>query len=322
MSAERLATIAENLVADVIFGLQFDRSGEKRVISGCPLDYFRYVKEHIPSLTGDSLTRVATFVRMNVESYIGNLLSDEQIKMAQVGDVLPLYQFALMYQGLADSPEQLIGAAMAAFDRELSEPEKGLVVAIFGGESSAIMESLTEVAPEGAYMAPSGLPAPVSPGLSYSMEAAFAAPGLMAPMSPAIPMIAIKRSSAIPIHRVGQWGKPVPRLVKDLTVSPQRRKSPSQTWEERFTIPEWKRSFGRILGYTPTESVSRALEEFSLSDDPSYEEVDNFMKVLSKQPYLGGSKEYVQWWLENHGTGLPEPEPERLVPPTIPWTER
>ena len=315
MNGPKLVAIAEDLIADVIFDLQFDRSGDKNVVSGHPGDYLQYVARSTSGLRGSSLLKVATYVWANVESYIDDnlLFCGEQIRHGQAETVLPLYQAALAYKNFVDSPEQLMGAVMVALRRRLSASEEGLITAVFEGDQTAIMESLTEVSPVGAYMAPTGLPAPISPGETYVSETTFGT-------TP--PMLASKR--AIPIKLVGQWGKPPPRIVRDWLVPPGKRKAPSQLWEEKFARPGWLQSFERIVSWVPTASVARALEESGLPDvgSPTYEQADEFMKLLLKQPYLGASKEYVAWWLTEHGTGVPEPEPELPGTPYVPWTER
>lgn len=193
--AEFLFTIAENLTNDVISGIQFDRSGFGRyVISGPPDDYYQYValRMKYPPLNQRDTAKVAVLVRAQVESYISNslLVNGKPVKHGQISS--EIYSVSMTYAGLVDSAEQLVGAVKAALDRDLDEPERALVEAVFGGDQTVIMETLWEVSPEGAYMAPQGLPAPVMPGQTYP--------------------VGVSKKRPIPIRIIGQdgWAKPPP----------------------------------------------------------------------------------------------------------------
>jgi len=195
--AEFLFTVAESLTNEIISGIQFDRSGfGKYVVSGPPDDYYQYValRPHAPLNRRDTV-KVAVLVRANVESYINNslLTNGVSIKYGQISS--EIYSVSTAYAGLVDSAEQLVGAVKAAMDRDLSEAEMTLVEAVFTGDRTVIMETLTEVSPEGAYMVPRGLPAPIMPGETYTVETTYAG---------------ASKKQSIPIKLVGQWAKPPP----------------------------------------------------------------------------------------------------------------
>jgi len=322
--AEFLFTIAENLTNDIISGMQFDRSDfGKYVVSGLPDDYYQYVAlgPH-PPLNQRDTAKVAVLVRANVESYVNNslLVNGISIRYGQISS--EIYSVSTAYAGLVDSAGQLVGAVKAAMDRDLSEAEITLVEAVYAGDQAAIMQTLWEVSPEGAEMVPRGLPAPIMPGQTYEAS----------------------KGSTIPIKLVGQWAKEPP----DSWYEKIRGKTPDTEEEPEVEevlkppkwhtlLPAWKRSFLRIVSYSPSRAVATAVEEMPVSEDPSWEEARDFMHVLRGQKYLTTrSKGYIEWWLQNWGEVPPEelyapeevpeePEPElpsEVEMPYIPWTQR
>jgi hypothetical protein len=259
--------------------VQFDRSGfGKYIVSGPPDNYYQYVALRQPSLSNNDRVRVAALVRVNVESFVNDSLLVEGKSIRHGQNVTEIYSMSIAYTDLASSSEQLIGIIATAIGENLSEVEKALVEAIFSGNQAAIMESITEISPENAYMVPQGLPAPIQPGQTYSTETSFSYTGA-------------EKKRFIPIKLVGQefWGQETPPAWLE-KIKGRTPEAPDELTQVHENLSEQKRALNyvsdvrQILQGGAQDNKEALLEAIdALPEGASAEDMEQAVRSISER---------------------------------------
>lgn len=186
MRPRELNTLVTALFTDIIYGLQVDRSGigEEYIASGYPDDYRIYVQRHASeSLNDQELSRVASLVKAEVDSYLDGILHVEGQLFRQAQDAGQIVQLIMQYAPNADSVDELKGNIEGVLGTDtLSDEFMPLIQTAFdakaSGDWTTFYQMTMEVAPE--------VQIPAMPGVEYGAESEMSM--TTTPMMPGMPM--------------------------------------------------------------------------------------------------------------------------------------